>query len=518
MDCNGVKEHLVDFLYEELPPDLRAAFTEHLRGCAACKAEVAGFGHTLDNARAALSGPLATEPPARVRGAVVEAARAVAAKTAAARARRQEQEAEPGFFAKLLRTPWLLPAFGAASVATVVFLVRVLKNPEVIPGQRAESIEERAVPAAQKPAVAPVKEVPSAAPKPHGEFEQATPPAPTEKTGARGGKAVEAKSEAPMVRKRKAIADDSLAGLRLEGSAQDENRAASQEPSREKKRDGSGLDRRGSAGLGAGSASRFAEPPPPRRTPSRAADGFQPGMKQESSRPRGAAKDEAQSNVAAKKASRDVDVLLGDFDRPRSLPAPATQVAAPKALAAAPSHAAPTAAAAPPPPAPSAVAAQTEAPMRTAPAASNRSAESERPPRSWVPPPVAASAPRPSVQARPARATKPAGVDEAAEAQPAQAQPEAEHVADAKLAKGRPGPSLDESIRKADRLFAAQDWSAAAEAYRDLLRRFPGHKDAGKWRGRMDQSLIAGRERSQPGAKAAKARAADVAPAAAEKQ
>src|SRR5512136_21193 len=111
MDCNGVKEHLVDFLYQELPPDVRAAFTEHVRGCAACRAEVASYRHTLGNARAALSGPLATEPPARVHDAVMKAATAAAAKAAQPAAKasnlRRADSSEPGFFARLLRTPWL---------------------------------------------------------------------------------------------------------------------------------------------------------------------------------------------------------------------------------------------------------------------------------------------------------------------------------------------------------------------------------------------------------------------------
>jgi hypothetical protein len=50
---------------------------------------------------------------------------------------------------------------------------------------------------------------------------------------------------------------------------------------------------------------------------------------------------------------------------------------------------------------------------------------------------------------------------------------------------------IDDSIRKADRLFASQDWNAAADAYRDLLRRFPRHKDVPKWRDRMNASTVA---------------------------
>jgi anti-sigma factor RsiW len=511
MNCNGVKEHLVDFLYEELPPDARAAFAEHVSGCAACKAEVASYRHTLGNARAALSGPLSTEPPARVYDAVMKAATAAAAKAAQPATQasnlRRADSSEPGFFARLLGTPWLLPAFGAASVATVVFLVRVLKNPEVIPGQRATSIEERALPAAEKPTLAPAEEMPAAA-RPQRESEQAAESKAAETTGVRGAKAVRAQSEAPMIRKRKTLADDPLAGLGgLEERARNEQAAAPQEPPREKKSDGAGLGQHGSAGAGAG-ARRFAEPPPPRRAPGGAADGFWPETKQESSRAGGAAKDEAQSNLAAKKASRDVDVLLGDFDRPRSAPAPATQMAAPKALAA-PRR--PAAAAVPTPPAPSPVAAAAEAPMPTAPAASSGSAESERASRSWAPapPPVAASASGPPAQAKPAQAAN-RGFDKLVEAAP-----EADDATDAKMAKGQPGSSLDESIRKADRLFADQSWSAAAEAYRDLVRRFPGHKDATKWRARIDQALVAEGEGRKTGVKAAKAKSADDAAAAA---
>jgi hypothetical protein len=77
---------------------------------------------------------------------------------------------------------------------------------------------------------------------------------------------------------------------------------------------------------------------------------------------------------------------------------------------------------------------------------------------------------------------------------------------DAKATKGRGQPSLpsfDDSLRRADRLFAEQNWNAAAEAYRDLLRRYPGHKDVGKWRARVDQSLVA-EHRRLPAAKAAR--------------
>jgi len=56
-------------------------------------------------------------------------------------------------------------------------------------------------------------------------------------------------------------------------------------------------------------------------------------------------------------------------------------------------------------------------------------------------------------------------------------------------------PSLDETLRKAERLYASSDWNAAADAYRDLLRRFPSHKDAPRWRDRMNESIVAEQQR-----------------------
>lgn len=73
----------------------------------------------------------------------------------------------------------------------------------------------------------------------------------------------------------------------------------------------------------------------------------------------------------------------------------------------------------------------------------------------------------------------------------------------------KPGSSLDESIRKAERLYASQDWNAAAAAYRDLLNRFPGTKDAPRWRDRLNESLVA-EEQRQAKLKKAKARTTDV--------
>ena len=112
MNCAQVKERLIDFLYDELPLEARASFAEHLGGCAACKAEVASFERTLGSARVALGGPLNEEAPARVHLAVIEAAKAAAKQAAATQAKLPHQRDDLGFFARLWRTPWFLPAVG----------------------------------------------------------------------------------------------------------------------------------------------------------------------------------------------------------------------------------------------------------------------------------------------------------------------------------------------------------------------------------------------------------------------
>jgi hypothetical protein len=496
MNCHGVKEHLVDFLYDELPPEERAAFTEHVLGCPGCKQEVAGFRRTLGNARAVLSGPLATEPPARVHDAVMQAARAAAAKAAVPVTVRKAEE--PGFFARLLRAPWLLPAFGAVSVATVVFLVRVLKNPEVIPGQRPQSIEEHAEQAAAAPAETPVREATKAE-------RGARPGVPEGRAGTQDRELDRAKTPAAGIARRRGSTGQRAGGQGSEQHlSEDATSGKTSSPAfiRKKKLldndslNGLGL---GGPGVGASSVGRFAEPPPPRHVPVPEASRPIPEAKK-SGRPPQPAKAEGSPHMRAK-ASRAVDDLMGEIHPHRPVAAPAEMAApAPAAMAKPAARApAPTPSAAPPP-APARLAAP------AAPAVPDHAAESEPSIPSWAQPSAegaAAPAPKPAAAAKAAPATR-ARLEKLAE-EPSQA--EYEQSTKDKAAKGQLGPSLGESLRRADRLFASQDWSAAAQAYRDLLARFPGHRDASKWRMRMDQALLAEREgREGTGAKAAKAK------------
>ncbi len=417
MNCAQVKEQLVDFLYDELPPNAHASFVSHLDGCPACKAEVASFEHTLGSARVALGGPLDEGPPARIHIAAVEAAKA------ATRTKSPAPRDEPAFFARLWRTPWFLPAFGAASIATVVFLVRVLKNPEVLPGQRPHSIEERslALPQGPSPETVPAAQHMMA---PTAHTERPSNLAETKAIGSRVGadKASAKRGVAwshATASSGKGKATTGLGGLRL-----DQGKS------------------------GAGAPMRFAEPPPPRPT--------------------------------AAKASKDVDDLLGGIKETESLP-PTHDMAKPSMVS--PQHSAGASSGGlAPAPAPPSARFGAPAPLRarTSPAESTTST----PPPS-EPPAVKRKAWRQSNEEAPGSAE---GTDD-------DLAKEAKQVNEAKDKNARssntPGPSLEESLRKAERFYASQDWRAAATAYRELLNRFPHHKDVQRWRARMSESNIA---------------------------
>jgi len=139
MTCAEIKDRTIDYLYGELSAGERAAFDQHLAGCDGCRAEVGGLQGTLHQARAAVK--MTDEaPPARVRVAVLEAARAAAGGAsvpvaAAARAvpvrGRTEIKAEGGGFWEWLKRPWVFPLVGAGAAA-VIFLVvgrDVVTNP-----------------------------------------------------------------------------------------------------------------------------------------------------------------------------------------------------------------------------------------------------------------------------------------------------------------------------------------------------------------------------------------------------
>ena len=502
MNCAQVKEQLVDFLYEEMPAEARASFAEHLHGCPACRADVASYKRTLGQARAALGGPLAQEPPARVHLAVLAAAKAAAAKPAPAK--RSARADEPGFFARLLRTPWLLPAFGAASIATAVFLVRVLKNPEVIPGQQARSIDEPATvarePMAPSPTAPPPDEYRALAGNKLGEVAGNAGRAPSRtKAGAGKGAAV-ATAPAPgpaapaLVKKKKSVDSDLLDGLSL-----------------------------GDRGRASGASRRFAEPPPPPNTQG-AREKDRDDLLNSATEERTAQQPKAQ--VAEKPADKKIPTLSLDPFPPTGGRDKVSKITG-KQIYPKGEFAEPPPPAAPPTPtnaqrthasnfaSPSSSPAATPAyvPEEAAAALAPKAAHAKPKTDGYAPigaaaPASTAALPTPSPPAPQAKRARAEMVSDESES-------ESEGAAQGKAGRrsSNASPTLEESAKKADRLYASQDWNAAAEAYRDLLRRFPKHKDASKWRDRMNQSLIAEQERRKvktpKAAKAAKATSVD---------
>jgi anti-sigma factor RsiW len=500
MNCAQVKEQLVDFLYEEMPEEARASFAEHLHGCPACRADLASYKRTLGQARAALGGPLAQEPPARVHLAVLAAAKAASASSTPAK--RSARAEDPGFFTRLMRTPWLLPAFGAAGIATAVFLVRVLKNPEVIPGQQARSIDERAIVAPEAMAPPPTAPAPdeyrALAGNKLGEVAGNAGRAPSRTKAGAGKGAAAATAPAPaapaLVKKKKSVDSDPLDGLSL-----------------------------GDRGRASGASRRFAEPPPPPNTQG-AREKDRDDLLNSATEERTAQQPKAQ--VAEKPADKKAPTLSfdpfapaggrdkvskitgkqiypkGEFAEPPPPAAPPTPTSAQR------THASDFAS---PPSSPAAAPAYVpeEAAAPLAPKAAHAKSKTDGNAAAGAAAPAPAAAlPTPSPPAPQAKSARAEMVSDESESQ-------SEGAAQDKAGKrsSNASPTLEESVKKADRLYASQDWNAAAAAYRDLQRRFPSHKDAPRWRDRMNQSLIAEQEsrkaKTPKAAKAAKATSAD---------
>ena len=460
MKCSDVSSLLVDFLYEELPAAERRDLLAHVHDCPSCTAEVKAMSSTLGHARAALRGPLAEDPPARVRARVLEAAQAAAAARASdgARPRVSRAPAPEGFFARLWKTPWLVPALGAASVAAAVFLVRVIKNPQVLPQQES--------------AVTEMPTQPAAAPRPETERERAlapTTPTPgeqglgiraTESTAAieRGSNAGPKSAKvaaggklhaAPpardsLVTQKRHLFNDPLAGV----ASEDQQRAPTGEATAAKgggaaippskpfadarrapapaihlSKDEESLDEprpqsqpgKGPVAEGAGSSGRWAEPPPPR-------------------------------------------------------PAQAPAAAAPAPVAAA------------------AAAAPAEPPL-----AKKAKAVADLEDR-WGGP----------VAKEPPRSAAPARAQESVRAAPSEYAAQAEAPSDRKTAtESKQAIPFAERVRKAEKLFAEKKWTEAAAAFRALIAEAPADPAAKTWRERLAAANLA-----QEQVRAAKARKA----------
>lgn len=436
MKCSDISSRLVDFLYEELSAAERSEFNAHLASCPSCAAEVKVSSRTLQRTRTALAGPLNEDPPARVHANILAAARA------AAQPARQPRVAEKeGFFARLWKAPWLIPAMGAAGVATAVFLIKVIKNPEVLP------VREPASPAAVS-TPQPTEETspsPAAAPA-EPQTEQATqdearPTAVGKSVGvaSRSGHtrpASRAAAPAPAPVKRKMISDDPLMDL-------DVRRAPTIDKSRE------------SASEGAAPMMKRAAPAPAiTNTPAPAPKPAAPGRLLNAPGSWAAPPPRAQGSKDDR--AEDVDMLMKESANGAGASQPRGEV-----LQAKPQRAA-------------------EAPS-PAPAASGFAlpAAPSAPPAKAAPP---ASEPR-------AKAKKSAALedmaDEVADSAPLHSVA-AEKEADRADKKGVTRPEgLQERVRKADKLYEEKKWAQAATAYSALLVEAPSHPNAPTWRKRL---------------------------------
>ena len=450
MKCSDVSSRLVDFLYEEMPAAERREFLAHVDGCVSCSAEVKAMSSTLGHARAALRGPLAEEPPPGVRARVLDAARAAATARATEVAKpRVVRPPEPeGFFARLWKTPWLVPALGAAGVATAVFLVKVIKNPQVLPEQKPAVTEALTQPAAEP------QELNQARPQPEPKHEPTaapTAPAPAEQglaglgrkptagierdsraepkraaTAGKPGAAPPARDD--LMKSRRQVSDDPLSRIAWEarprtpvgeataakggGRATAPSRGAADAiakresaPAMRADKDEAGLDqplrplpqaRKGPFAEGAGSSGRWAQPPPLR---------------------------------AAK--------------------APAATAPSPVAAAAAPAAARP-------------------APIEKAEAIADREDQVG------------------SVAGKPSRSAAPVKVQAPVRAAPTGHAAQAETPADKKnVSANKENISFEERVRKAEKLFSEKKWGEAAAAFRALLAQAPSNPAAKTWRERV---------------------------------
>jgi Putative zinc-finger len=297
MKCSEVSSLLVDFLYDEMPADKRHEFLAHVDGCASCSAEVKAMSATLGHARAALRGPLAQDAPPRVRARVLEAAAAAAAAKTTDMARMPRVPQPDGFFARLWKTPWLVPALGAAGVATVVLLVRVIRNPQVIPDQRPAVTETLTQPPAESLGLRPSQPRPETAPeplaglapkqtrKPDAEFDDGS----QLKRAASAGKphlATRARDNPALTGHKLARSADELSGVRGEGTALTplgqatvgKGGGATAPPYRKDEERLGAVAKAGPGAVAAGSDStnRWAEPPPPRAAAAPAASAAAP--------------------------------------------------------------------------------------------------------------------------------------------------------------------------------------------------------------------------------------------------
>jgi len=181
-----IRDRLVDYLYGQLEDEARAAFQAHVETCAACRAEVTGAERARVLAREVVRRPLADPAPEAARATAFAAARAAVAARATANSGRasvavsvpvprEAPQAAPsaapapratpaseGWVSRLRRRwTWTFPTFATVAAVAVFVLVRATIFREAKIPVSAERARELAKPEAA-PAAAPGAGPPSA--------------------------------------------------------------------------------------------------------------------------------------------------------------------------------------------------------------------------------------------------------------------------------------------------------------------------------------------------------------------
>jgi len=170
---DDIRERLVDYLYGQLEGQARAAFQAHLDACAACRVEVTGAERARAVARDVVRRPLADPVPERARARAFEAARAAvaagalagpaqvtvaAAPAAPPPASPASPTADEGWFSRLRRRwTWTFPTFATVAAVAVFVLVRATIFREAKSPVSEERVRELAKPAAA-PGAGPASE------------------------------------------------------------------------------------------------------------------------------------------------------------------------------------------------------------------------------------------------------------------------------------------------------------------------------------------------------------------------
>ena len=454
---------LLELVYGEAPPAERAALEAHVATCAQCSADLAALGDTRARVRTALE-DADIDVPSRVHARILAAATQAAAPLAAAAspvavAARSMAVAAPAGVPvpgpslwQRLRRGWTLPTFATVgAVAVVVIGAKVFLEPQKTMERGREAVT------AAPPAEAEKSAAPAVQPEPAEPAAAERMPVPSRHFGPGGGR-FEALQRAHGGARPGMLGGGTLAHrlAHSHGAGASGSTAGLAEP-----------------GSGRGVAAAPAAPLPPKAAHDDLLEGAL-ARKPASATEARAKREEAKAEVS----NEAVSVRRDEYASP---PSGWKGGGAANAPPSAPAVAAPR-------PAP-ALRSVKKKDVADEPLADFGSA-------------VGVPAPSEAADSRVEEHASSSG--KLAKKKPAPAAPEKPVVAEAPAAKDADGagadkerekqggaPSQEALARRADQLYAAQHWSAAIAAYRELLRRFPDAEVKARWRARLTEAQVA---------------------------